>query len=111
MIILFADNRLEREFNSATLLQKRHGAVRARTIQRRLAQLAAADVLEDLRHLPGRCHELTGDLASLLALDLDGPYRLLFEPADEPIPHKPDGGVDWTRVAAIRIVGVENYHD
>ena len=111
MIILFANSKLEKELNSASLLQKRHGALRARTIQRRLAQLAAVEVLEDLRYLPGRCHELTGDLAGRLAVDLDGPYRLLFEPADEPVPRKPDGGLDWSRVTAIKIVGVENYHD
>jgi plasmid maintenance system killer protein len=111
LIILFDSERVEKEFNSAALLQKHHGSIRAKLIQRRLTQLAAANILEDMRSLPGRCHELTGNLAGQLAVDLDGPYRLLFEPADEPIPLKPDGGFDWTRITAIRILGVTNYHD
>ena len=37
-------------------------------------------------------------------------YRLLFEPAHDPLPRKPDGGLDWAGVTAIRILGVEDYH-
>jgi proteic killer suppression protein len=53
---------------------------------------------------------LLHDHAGQLALDLDHPYRLIFEPADEPIPTKSDGGLDWNQVTAVRIIGVENYH-
>ncbi|WP_229548556.1 hypothetical protein [Nostoc sp. CHAB 5836] len=48
--------------------------------------------------------------AGQLSLDLDGPYRLIFEPADQPIPLKPDGGLDWDKVTAVEILGVENTH-
>ena len=63
-----------------------------------------------MRLLPGRCHELTGDRAGQLALDLDHPYRLIFMPFHDPIPTKADGGLDWTAVTAVVIVGVEDYH-
>lgn len=42
---------------------------------------------------------------------LDHPYRLIFESADEPIPTKSDGGIDWTKVTAVRILGVEDTHE
>lgn len=43
-------------------------------------------------------------------MDLDGPYRLIFEPADDPVPTKDDGGLDWSRVTTIRALGVEDTH-
>jgi len=64
-----------------------------------------------MRNLPGRCHELLHDRALQLSIDLDHPYRLIFEPADEPIPTKPDGGIDWNKVTALRILGIEDTHE
>lgn len=54
----------------------------------------------------GRCHELLYNLSGQLSLDLDHPYRLIFESANEPIPTKPDGGINWTKVTAVMILGV-----
>jgi len=42
---------------------------------------------------------------------LNHPYRLLFRPYKTPIPLKPDGGLDWTKVTQIEILGVEDTHD
>ncbi len=64
-----------------------------------------------MRNLPGRCHELVQDRAGQLSLDLDHPYRLIFAPANEPLPTKPDGGIDWTQVTAVNILGVEDTHE
>ena len=60
--------------------------------------------------LPGRCHELKGDRAGSLALDLDGPYRLIFDPAHNPLPVNNDGGLIWCEVRKIRILDIEDYH-
>ena len=90
---------------------RKHGPIRAKKIRQRLDDLRAAQVLEDLRHAPGRCHELKGDRAWQLSLDLDHPYRLIFEPANNPIPTKEDGGLDWTGVTAVIIIGVEDTHE
>jgi plasmid maintenance system killer protein len=109
--VLFANAKLRKEFNSEQLLLKHHGDQRAKIIKRRMKAFSAASVLEDLRNAPGRCHELRANLAGRLALDLDGPYRLLFEPADDPIPVDGAGRLDWSKVTAIRILGVENYHE
>lgn len=111
MDITFASDKLRKEINSQKRLVKRHGSDRARRIRRRLDDLRAAVVLEDMRHLPGRCHELKGNRAGQLSLDLDHPYRLIFEPVNEPVPRKADGGLDWTAITAVIIIGVEDTHE
>ncbi len=59
--------------------------------------------------MSGRCHELTADLAGYLSLDLDHPYRLLFQPAHETEPG-PGGGLDWTKVTAVVITSITDTH-
>jgi plasmid maintenance system killer protein len=108
--VSFEDAVLAKIFRSGRELQKRHGVVRAKKIQLRLKQLGEAKSLADMRHLSGRCHELTADLVGHLSLDLDGPYRLLFRPA-EAVPPGPGGGLDWTTVSAVIVVGVVDTHN
>lgn len=112
MVILFENAKLEKECNIENLMVKRFGAKRSRLLKRRLTELAAAGTLEDLRYLPqARCHELKGNLKGYLSVDLDHPYRLIFEPADNPLPRKADGGLDWLRITKIRISGMEDTHE
>ena len=73
--------------------------------------LQAAPTLADVRGTPGRLHGLTGDRAGQYALDLRGSTRLIFEPNHDPVPERQGGGVDESRVTAIRIVEVVDYHD
>ncbi len=111
MEITFGTSKLKKEVNDDKLRIRRYGPRRAALIQRRLDDLRGAEVLEDIRLLSGhRCHELTGDRDGRLSIDLDHPYRLLFEPADEPIPLKIDGGPDWSKVTAVRIIEVADTH-
>src|SRR2546427_11724043 len=91
------------EWNDLKRLVRRHNVQRAKLIRRRLDDLRAAPTLETMRNLPGRCHELKGDRALQLSIDLDGPYRLILYPAHNPVPLKPDGGMDWKKVTAITI--------
>jgi plasmid maintenance system killer protein len=110
--IVFADNKLMKECNDWPLLLRRHGTRRAKLIRLRLDELRAADTLYDIRYLPGpRCHELCGNLQGRLSLDLDHPYRLIFEPANDPVPRKIDGGLDWSRLTAVRILEVRDTHE
>ncbi|RJP58932.1 MAG: killer suppression protein [Deltaproteobacteria bacterium] len=112
MVILFKTVKLEKECNNKNLLVKRFGARRANLLKRRLNELQAADTLDLLRCLPqARCHELKGNRKGQLSVDLDHPFRLIFEPADNPIPKKKDGGLDWTKVTKIRVIGVEDTHE
>ena len=111
MEISFATPRLEKLCNSAKELRGKLGPNCARRLRLRLDEMAAADCLDDLRKLPQtRCHELTGNLKGQLAVDLEHPKRLLFEPDHEPQPSKPDGGLDWQQVTKVRILSIEDYH-
>jgi proteic killer suppression protein len=107
--VSFEDPRLRDLFESEKELRKQCGTVRAKKIQVRLADLRAADTLADMRHLPGRCHELTAARAGQLALDLDHPYRLLIRPAEATEP-RPGGGLDWAKVTAVVVLSVTDYH-
>ena len=111
MEIIFNSTKFEKECGNYRLLVKRHGSIRARRIINRLDDLRYANVLEDMRRASGRCHELRGNRAGQLSLDLDHPYRLVFEPDHEPIPRKDDGGLDWTQITAVVIIGVEDTHE
>lgn len=112
MDIIFKTKKFAKEANDYKLLQLRYGPQRAKLIRRRLDELRAATALDEIRSLPqARCHELTGDRAGQLSVDLDHPYRLLFRPCNDPVPQKPDGGLDWTKVTQIEILSVEDTHD
>jgi HTH-type transcriptional regulator / antitoxin HigA len=99
--VFFEDSRLGQAFESDRELQRRFGTERAKKLRTRRSALRAAETLEDLRHAPGRCHELAGNYAGLLSLDLDGPYRLFFRPAEEADP-KPGGGLEGGTVMGAR---------
>ena len=109
MEVTFDDADLAKLVQNARELQKKLGALRAKKIQQRLAQLVAAETLAIMRSGPGHCHELIGDRAGQLSLDLDQPYRLLFRPAGESAPG-PGGGLDWSAVRAVVVIGVEDTH-
>ena len=111
MDIFFRNGKLARVFNSESQLKQKYGK-RAKFLKRRLYEMSTARNLEELHSLPQmRCHELKGNREGTLAADAGHPYRLIFEPANDPIPRKLDGGLDWTNVTAIKIFGVEDYHD
>lgn len=111
MIITFHDPDFGEVCNDDKLLRRRQGDLRAKKIRLRLDDLRAASTLNDMKSLPGRCHELKGDRHGQLSLDLDHPWRLIFVPADEPPATKPDGGMDWANVRAVMILGIEDTHD
>jgi proteic killer suppression protein len=108
--IRFGSAREHAFFCDDRALKKKYGPQMARKIRQRLDDLSAADTLSVMRSLPGRCHELTADLAGTLSVDLVQPQRLLFRPT-EPVPRLPDGGLDWTKVTSIEIVGIEDTHE
>lgn len=110
MDIVFDDSKFEKQCNSHKLLVRKQGPERAKKIRQRLDDLRAANDLDKMRNVPGKCHELSGDKSGWLSLDLDGPYRLLFRPAYYPIPLKTDGGMDWINITAISIIGIEDTH-
>jgi proteic killer suppression protein len=89
---------------------KKWGAEQWKVLKVRLVSLRAAPTLADMEGVPGKCHQLHADRSGQFALDLRGPYRLIFEPNHEPIPQLEDGGIDTAEVINIRIEEVDNYH-
>lgn len=115
MDISFRNNKTARIFNEEENLEKKHGSLRAKKIRIRMASLRAARTLADFSppyRKPERCHELTeGKRKGQLSMDLDHPYRLIFVPDHDPQPERPEGGLAWSRVTAIIILGIEDTHD
>jgi len=110
--IAFSTRKLEKQCNDSKTMTRTWGPIQAKKLRRRLDDLSAASTLEIMRTMfPGRCHELKGDRAGQISLDLEHPYRLVFEPANDPIPRKQDGGLNWTAITAVRIIGVVDTHD
>lgn len=110
MKVLFYDERTARQLSDKTRLVRTYGEVVARRVTQRLQELVGAETCEDMRKLPGKCHELTGDRTGQLAVRLDGQYRLILRPADNPAPSKPDGGLNWAAVTEIVVIEIVDYH-
>ncbi|MEW5702910.1 MAG: killer suppression protein [Candidatus Zixiibacteriota bacterium] len=108
MDVYFKSERLMVACNEKQKGIRAYGDRRFRLIRRRLDDLTAALRLSDMRGI-GNCHELKGDRKGQLAVDLDKGWRLLFVPAQDPAPIKPDGGLDWSKVTSVSIVDVEDY--
>ena len=110
MKIAYANSRIEKICTDTKRAKKELGQVGMKVLTGRLIQIAEASNLEELRHRPGHWHELTGDRWGQLATSLDGLNRLIFEPNDDPLPTKDDGGLDWSAVTEIVIVEIADYH-
>jgi proteic killer suppression protein len=110
MEVLLETEKLTKQLGQDRNRVKAFGPEGAKRIALRLQQLGAARSLEDMRALPGRCHELKGDLRGLLAVDVHHPYRLIFRPTDNPAPRTPEGGLDWAAVESVTIKEVKDYH-
>jgi len=110
MDIEFATWKLAKACNSEKAMKAEWGVRMAKKLKRRLSDLEAANTLEEVRSLPGRCHELLADRKGQLAMDLVHPLRLIFRPSHDIRPAKPDGGLDWQQVTSIEILGICDYH-
>lgn len=92
------------------LIKRKHGKLASR-IMHRFEQLSAFSSLLDFHNLPGvHCHELKHDRKGYIALSISGNFRLIIEPRNEPLPIKPDGGLDWSSVTHVLVVAIEDYH-
>ena len=111
MQLFYLNEKLQKEFEDARVLQRNRGQIQAEKIKTRLAQIDAAEHWAELKLLPGHHHELTADKAGKLACDLNGNYRLIYEPWPQPPPRLPDGGLDGANVIGVRIHGVLDYHE
>ena len=111
MQIYYRNNKLKKVCDSQKEMLKAFGAPRSKKLQQRLAELSAADNLGQISKLPPpRCHELSQNRKGQLSVDLDHPYRLIFVPANDPVPKKEDGGLYWDGVTAIEIIEIVDTH-
>jgi proteic killer suppression protein len=110
MNISFKSKKLQKAANNDRLLIKEFGKLRAEKIRLRLTQLEDALTLEDVRYLAGNYHELINDRKGQWACDLDQPFRLIFEPHENPIPTNKDGRYSWIEIKGVEIIEIVNYH-
>lgn len=110
MDISFSDKKMAKLVNNDRELNRVYGKVRADKIRIRLAQLRAAQTLEDVRELAGNYHELKNNRKGQWACDLDQPYRLVFTPHEDPIPQNESGQYLWIEIQGVEIIEIINYH-
>lgn len=110
MDIRFGHRRLEKLANNPRKCKKEMGEQRGNLYLKRLTDLRDAETLEDVRHLPGRYHELAGTRKGQWACDLDHPYRLIFIPQEDPIPINDDGQYIWFEIVGIEVIEIVDYH-
>jgi len=110
MNITFADRKIKNYANDDRLALKKFGKNRFGIFKKRMTALYVADNLEELRHQPGNWHELVGNRKGQWACDLDQPYRLIFEPQEQPIPINNSGKYIWIEIKAVEIIEITNYH-
>ena len=109
MEITFGSRKLQKLCEQQAEANKKLGTACARKLRSRLADLDAANSVQDL--VAGRPHPLQGKRAGQFALDLQGAKRLVFDSANDPVPRKEDGSINWSKVTRIRIVFLGDYHD
>jgi len=112
MEIFYSSAKLAKVCNSQLSRRKKLGPREGDLLGRRLDDLDAADTLADVRPpFPGRCRELRENRRGQLAMDLVHPRRLIFSPANDPVPRNDAGGLDWSRVTKILIEEIgTDYH-
>jgi proteic killer suppression protein len=111
MKIYFKTRKLQKSCSQEREMRRMFGARNAAKLAQRLFELQAAESLQDIsHHPPARCHELTGKQAGQFSVDLEHPYRLLFVPAENPVPRLKEGGIDRSRVKDIVIINIKDTH-
>ena len=110
MDISYANSRIQKICTDAKVTQKELGRNGAQRLKQRLKQMRDAENLEELRFASGDWHELKGNRKSQLACNLSELDRLVFTPANDPRPIKPDGGLDWSQVTAVINLEIVDYH-
>ena len=111
MEVVFRTRKLQKASNSEELLKREYGAENGRLIMRRLLVLQNANSLGDVpRDRPVRCHPLEGKRRGQFAVDVKHPFRIVFEPANDPLPLRDNGELDLARVTSICILSIEDYH-
>lgn len=104
MKISYKSNKLKNQCENPALAQKVFGKEISTKLTRRIMELEAAENLDDIQRIPAtRLHRLKGKRRNQFAVDLVGPYRLVFSPMD--------CDVDLSNLRNIKIVLIEEVVD
>ena len=109
MDVRYKDKKIRELCEKQAVAEKKLGTASARKLKVRLLALEAAARVTDL--VAGDPHPLKGDRLGEFALDLSGGWRLVFSPAHDPCPVRPDGGIEWAQVTIVSIEYIGDYHD
>ena len=110
MDILFQTTKMAKVCNSSQERVREFGPERAKRLGLRLDQMSAAASLQVFKTVHPRCHQLTGNRGGQWSADLDGPYRLIFEIADDPIPLDEHENINLAEVRKVRIINIADTH-
>ena len=111
MRIFFKTRKLQKICSEGAVGRKHLGAKGSLKLQQRMMELSAAQNLAEISRLPpARCHELTGNRTGQLSVDLEHPHRLLFIPANNPLPQRKSGGMNWQGITEIEIIEIADTH-
>jgi proteic killer suppression protein len=105
----YESSRLETLLHNERALNKAYGAEVVKKLAIRITTIRESKNLSELHFQPGRTHPLTGDRAGRFAMDLPNGRRLEFRPTP-PVPTKPDGGVDLTKVTSITFIEISDHY-
>jgi proteic killer suppression protein len=112
MNITFSSRKMSKLCNSGKEMRAQLGTLDREILEQRLLELVSVTTLEEMATFfpAAGCHELSQNRKGQLAVKLKHPKRLVFVPDHEPIPHKPDGGLDWKNITQITIIEIVDYH-
>ena len=110
MEINFKTKKLGKILNSRKLIEKQYGNIATKKIIGRLKTMTLANNLKEVMNLPGRHHALSGNRKGQFACDLVHPYRLIYEPDNDPLPFDENNLLIYSKVTIVEIIEITDYH-
>ena len=110
MDITFANRKLEKWANNFALAQKKLGSERAAKYHQRIDDMRDTDSFAEFEFLPGNFHSLSANRSGQWSCSLDHLYRLVFEPAIQPVPCNEHGTPILTEMKIVEIIEIVDYH-
>ncbi len=111
MEVIFKDPKIKELILNESKLVQKYGPQVAKQVYQRMAEILASLHFLMLKELPNGLHPLKRERKGQFALDLGPAYRLIIEPANNPLPRRPDGMVIFERITVIRIIEITDYHN
>ena len=111
MEIVFKEPSLQELIMDERKLVHKYGPQVAKVVLQRVAEILACFHLLMLKEVHPGLHPLKRERKGQFAMDLGPAFRLIFEPANQPLPRRPDGTVIWDRIDRVRIIEIVDYHD